>query len=470
MGLIMKTKPHVNVIVVGGGAAGLAAARAAEDRGLSCQLFEAQDRLGGRVRTGMLGDWTAFDEGAQMVNGDMAAVLELAKKAGLRCAPVPRTGESLCVVGDEVLDLNELISADDIYEYLEEQVVRWDSPREILRSVWLKYQWWTSPWESLGEARRGVERMVTPDEAPAGSLTAAVQDMLLCEEDTALALSMLTEGYGADPDEVDAGMVREVFSRYGSERDDLEFHFPDGMGRIIETLADGLRHEPHLKAPVMAITVQGQHVEVALADQQLTADHVIVAVPPPVASRIAFDLENGDELSELLAAFGPGAMIKTVLSYDKAFWRFDGLSGTAVFGDPMGLSVIDGSFDDGSAPRLIAFLGGPEARRWQTLSNDDRRNRLLGHLVRTFGDAAGTPRHVAERHWVDDPWVGGGYNASVRVGRRRDAIAKLADWQGGVSFAGAELDDSFWGYVEGAILSGRRAVDRLVAARKGRAA
>ena len=90
----MKSEGHVKVIVVGGGAAGLAAAVAAEQAGLSCQLLEAQDRLGGRVRTLPLQSGGLFDAGAQMVNGDMTALLTLAERADLHLSPIPQTGRN----------------------------------------------------------------------------------------------------------------------------------------------------------------------------------------------------------------------------------------------------------------------------------------------------------------------------------------------------------------------------------------
>ena len=126
-GVVLKSESHVNVIVVGGGAAGLAAAAAAEEAGLSCQLLEAQDRLGGRIRTVPLKSGV-FDEGAQMLNGDMRAMLHLAGRAGAHLSPVPRTGIDLCIAAEESLRAEDLISADEIEALLEEQVVRWDSP------------------------------------------------------------------------------------------------------------------------------------------------------------------------------------------------------------------------------------------------------------------------------------------------------------------------------------------------------
>ena len=124
--------------------------------------------------------------------------------------------------------------------------------------------------------------------------------------------------------------------------------------------------------------------------------------------------------------------------------------------------VIDASPDNGLPPRLIAFQGGPLACDWATLPPDARQARLLHHLSRAFGERALTPRDVAEAVWVDDPWSGGGYHATIRTGSNPDAIARLAAWGNRVRFAGAEVDDLFWGYVEGAIHSGRSAVARII--------
>lgn len=452
---------HVKVIVVGGGAAGLAAAVAAEEAGLSCQLLEAQDRLGGRVQTVPLESGGHFDAGAQMVNGDMAAVLALAERAGQHLSPIPQSGIGLCVAGQELLRSEDLIEVDEIYTLLEEQVVRWDSPGEVLRALRLKLKWWNTPWESLGEAGRGLQVLLEPRAAPKDSLAAALRALLLEADEQAMAFSLFTELFGAPPEDVDAHAVRDIFSRYASERSDLEFQISGGMIAVIDRLASELRHTPRLRTPVDRIRVTGDRVEVTSDADIWTADNVIVAVPPPAARRISFDLEGGDALDGLLSSFTAGDMIKTVLVFDSAFWRLKGLSGTATFADPPGLVVVDGSLDDGLPPRLIAFQGGPLARELAALPQEARRTGLLQHLSRAFGAAVLTPLEVAEAIWVDHPWCGGGYNATVRVGRQRDAVARLAAWDGPIRFAGAELDDRFWGYVEGALHSGRNAVARI---------
>ncbi|MFQ6549148.1 flavin monoamine oxidase family protein [Aestuariibius sp. 2305UL40-4] len=445
----------VNVVVVGGGAAGLSAAVEIEAQGLSCRILEAQARLGGRVDTVSLPDGGAFDRGAQLVNGDMTAVLALAREAGLACHPIPGGGRDLCVVGGEVLSRSELISAEEIFELLEAEIVRWDSPKEILRALWQTYRWWTTPWEGVGEAGRAVSRAVSRGTAPAGSLAAAIDGMLLCKEDAALTYAMMCELTGAAPEALDAVAIRAAFLRYASDRDDAEFQLAGGMGGIVAALARKLRHEPLLEASVREVQVSDGGVEVNSARGRLLCDRVIVAVPPPVARGITFGMDREVELRSLLDAFEAGDMIKTVLLYGDAFWRLDGLSGAVSFADPPGLEVLDTSPGDGGPPRLTAFLGGPEARLRAALPPEERRAKLLDDLARALGPTAAAPQQVAEALWIDDAWVGGGYNATVRLGRCRDAVERLSRWDGPVRFAGAELSDTFWGYVEGAIRSGR---------------
>ncbi|MEM7489495.1 MAG: FAD-dependent oxidoreductase [Pseudomonadota bacterium] len=457
----------VNVVVVGGGAAGLAAAAEIEARGLTCQLLEAQSRLGGRVQTARLPGGGAFDRGAQMVNTDMTAVLDVTRRAGIDSAVVPRAGADLAVLGERVVPREELVSAEEIYDFLESQVVRWDSPREILRAIRQTYRWWTTPWEDAGEAGRAATRAVSRSPAPRESLAAALEAMLLCADDAAIARSTICELCGAAPEVLDAVAVRAAASTYASERDAVEVHFPGGMGQVIAALAGRLVHTPRLGAPVGQIYVDRDGVDVIAARGRIRADHVVVAVPPPAARRIGFQMEGAGELRALLDAFEAGDMIKTVLVYDRAFWRRHGRSGAVTFADPPGLEVMETTLGDGSAPRLTAFLGGPEARSWSRLSAEDRRARLLHHLGRAFGPEAMRPVDVAEAVWIDDPWSGGGYNATVRVGHCRDAVPRLAQRGGRVRFAGAELADTFWGHVEGAIRSGRavgRDVGRAVGA------
>ena len=65
-----------NVAIVGGGLAGLAAARTLHKSGVSCTVFEASDSLGGHVRSEKI-DGVTIDHGLQTLNSWYPAVKEI---------------------------------------------------------------------------------------------------------------------------------------------------------------------------------------------------------------------------------------------------------------------------------------------------------------------------------------------------------------------------------------------------------
>jgi monoamine oxidase len=72
-----------SVIVVGAGISGLAAAQKLKEKGFDVVVLEAQDRVGGRLRSNRsLG--IAFDEGASWIHGvNNNPITDLAQKAGM---------------------------------------------------------------------------------------------------------------------------------------------------------------------------------------------------------------------------------------------------------------------------------------------------------------------------------------------------------------------------------------------------
>lgn len=456
----------VKVLIVGAGAAGLSAAAALEPSGVSWLVLEAQSRIGGRVHSVAYAGQVPFERGAQMINGDMTAVLELSAQEKLHVSPVPSTGCDLCYVGGDVLPRTDLVSAEDLENLMNDAIRSKASAPEIVRSLGSLYRWWKSPWEDMGELRRGLALAATRIKPPKDSLGAAIQRLLLCPEDEAIARTKLAEQYGADPDAMSTLAVKTGLAAYASERGDAEFQFPAGMSRIVEAIASKLSRQPVLNMPVSRISCAPEGLETATKGKTYHKAQAIVAVPPTIAHKIQINVPDHAALDRLLSAFSAGDMIKTRLVYDRPFWRHKGYSGAITFASPAGLEVRDTSYDTGGNPQLTAFLGGPVARKRANLSKDHRQALLLGDIARVLGDPAGHPVDVDEALWVEHPWSGGGYNAYVRHDQPPDTVQPLAHWQGSVQFAGAELDDIFAGYVEGAIRSGCRVAARIVRALK----
>src|SRR5205807_5048684 len=74
-----------DLIVIGGGVAGLAATRELCAAGLNVVLLEARERLGGRILTRQTKDYPV-ELGAEFIHGRPPEILELAAEAGLPLA------------------------------------------------------------------------------------------------------------------------------------------------------------------------------------------------------------------------------------------------------------------------------------------------------------------------------------------------------------------------------------------------
>ena len=89
-----RDRKHVDVLIVGAGAAGLAAARDLSQAGLTVTIIEARPRVGGRILT--LHDPRSpvpLELGAEFIHGASAETLPLAQAAGLSVLELPNTHE-----------------------------------------------------------------------------------------------------------------------------------------------------------------------------------------------------------------------------------------------------------------------------------------------------------------------------------------------------------------------------------------
>ncbi|MFI6047478.1 flavin monoamine oxidase family protein [Nocardia sp. NPDC051321] len=442
---------HAEVVVVGAGYAGLAAARALRAAGREIVVLEASGRVGGRAQTDRVADGWAVDLGAQWIFGGHTRFAALAREYGAETYAAPSDGANLLVEGavrrpfagarPPLPPLVLVVLAQAMWR-IERLAARIDLARP-----------WTTPGADRLDAMTAATwlRRNLPERRARHLAEVMIGEELCVDVGSVSMLALLTTIRAAGG--VDAGAAAETGTR-------LFVDGADGPARSIAAeLADVLR----LHAPVTSIQQVAQGLLVSGEFGAVRAAQVIVALPPALAGRIAYDPPLPAARDHLTQRMPMGSVLKAFAVYERPFWRDDGLTGQALnLHDPV--PVTFDATRPGGPGCLGALIPGRAAHRLAALSADERRTMIVGSLVRAFGHAARAPIDWREKVWADDPYARGGYGAFFPPGVLTSIGSALRQPIGAIHWAGSETATEWAGYVEGAVHSGERAAGEVLAA------
>lgn len=423
------------VVVVGAGMAGLAAAQALHLDGREVLVLEARDRLGGRVWTEEV-DGVSVDLGAAWIHGprDNPAALLLEGHGGDWEADESLAGELLVRDADgRSYSAAELRAAtrfalgalDDLWSALDDLGVDDASMAEVI------------DWHLEEEGLVGAER----------TLAAFVGKQLTVELD-----------YAAPADDISAASEWEVFEHRGGDVVPV-----GGYGGLVEALARGL--DVRLGEPVVAVDWSEETVSVETPVATYETTHVILAVPLHVlqTGQIRFEPELPEARRELLERAAMGDLEKVVLRYGERWWV--GSFGATLFLDetPGRYPLCTDFTAHAGAPTLVCFTGGAFSEEERAEASDEEvLAGTLENLARVL-ERESLPEPTATRltRWSSDPLAGGSYSY-LRVGGTLDDLEALGEPLGDrLLFAGEHTAGAHHQTVHGALLSGLREAARL---------
>ncbi|MEW2503334.1 FAD-dependent oxidoreductase [Amycolatopsis sp. NPDC047767] len=442
------------VVVVGAGYAGLTTASRLADAGIDVVVLEAGDRVGGRVVSEVTASGVRVDHGGQWIGPTQRRFHALAARFGCATFPTWETGRHVEVWHDGT-SVGYSGAAPDtgpgIAEY-ERVTALLD---ELARTVDLAEPWATPRFGEFDAlSAREFFRSQTRDEDALRRLALAVQGVW-CAEPRDISLFHVLFYLAS------AGGYEQLMETRGCAQD---ARFTDGADAVARAMAAALGDRVRLGDPVRSIRQTADGVEVTTGRTVVRAARVVVAVPPAVLERIAFDpVLPPDRLG--WARHSPmGRVAKVHAVYDTPFWRAAGRSGIAtLYGEsPVGV-VFDNSPEDASRGVLVAFVYGDRLDRWAACDEATRRSAVLAALSEVAGP--GEPIEYVEKIWPHEGWTVGGYECFVMPGgwtaHGRDGWRAPA---GRVHWAGTETASVWNGYIDGAISSGERAAGEVISA------
>lgn len=407
---------HVDVVIVGAGAAGISAARSVAAMGLSHAVIEASPRVGGRAVTDSDTFGVPFDLGAHWIHTPRLHPLSrLGREAGFDIYRAP---------GDDRLFINGREGSDGEYEAFEAAYER--AERAITKA---------------GSAARDV---------PASSV---LPKLGRWGETAALAVGPLSCGKELDH------ISTLDFAR--SEEEDVDDFCREGFGALIAHLASPLNI--HLDTQVTAVDLRGKEPVVATNRGTLRCGAAIVTVPPAILlqERLRILPGLGAARSAALEGISLGAYdhIAFLLPGDPfelkadelVFFRADGRRDCALLGRIGGTDLHSIEVGGDVAVELARSTADAEAFAREVIARECGRS------------AARRITQVRATAWTREPFALGAFScAEPGAAPMRRVLAEPIDER--LFFAGEHTHEGLWGTVGGAWLSGERAAKQAVRA------
>jgi monoamine oxidase len=438
----------VDVVVVGAGLAGLAAARALRAAGRDVVVLEARDRVGGRTLNEPIGDGKVVEIGAQWVGPTQERVLKLIAELGLETFPTHTAGANLFERDGRIRRYSGTIPRANPVGLAEVGLAM--SRINAMATQIPPQAPWGAPkaerWDSETFAswmRRNVRTAVARD-----ILRLAIIGVWACEPRDISLLHVLFYIRSAGSLE----LLTDVEG--GAQQDRVVGGTQLISLRMAEELGEGV---VELTAPVRAILHGGEGTVVVSDRLEVAASRAIVAIPPTLAGRIAYDPPLPAMRDGLCQRMAQGSVVKCMAIYERPFWRERGLSGavTSITG-PVSVG-FDNSPPEGSPGVLLGFLEGAAARAHADLPQALRRRAVADCFGRLFGAEAAEPIGYVDRAWGVDEWSRGCYGGFMPPGAWTDHGAALRAPIGPIHWAGAETATVWNGYMDGAVGSGQDA-------------
>jgi monoamine oxidase len=421
-----------DVIIIGGGAAGLMAAKLISKAGKNILLLEARDRLGGRIRCIENFSFPA-QGGAEFIHGDLQTTFDLLKEAGIK---TKKLEGNFCRV----------------------EQGKWETDENI-----------APHWGLLMKKLNTCSENISVDDFLTNNFHAKKYERLKIQ------FKKYVQGYDA-ADTKYASVL--AIKKEMQHEDETQYRPVPGYSALVDYLVKScLKHSGVIKTNEAVRKISGnKNIEVVTSSGKYIGEKVIIAVPLGVlqSSKNSKSLINLpaylNAYTKMSKQIGNGSVIKFLLEFDRAFWLDKDFLKTKNIAPPLYIftnAKIPTWWTQypSKIPLLTGWIGGPPAFEMKNYSERRFKTLFMESLATVFS----LPKTEIEKrlinykimNWSKEPHILGGYSyATLKTEKARQFLNQ--PYENTFYFAGEYLPENSASTVDAALQSGIQVAKQIL--------
>ena len=448
-GIRLMSEPK-NVVILGGGLAGLAAGLELKRAGHTVTILEARKFPGGRVQT--IRDFSNgqyAEAGAISFPQSHEFTYGYATDFGLPLRPAFRLGvDSIANIRGNRFRITSSGLADIPF-----QLTSRERAAGVFGIIALYLQGYIN---AVGNPRKANW---PPDELrsiDAVSLKQLLADLRASDGaiDIIAASQLGLLGFGLDSFSALDGVVTEAIAA-----DQIFYEIIDGNDQLASALKRKVKKQFKKASIVKRIEQSQTSVTVTYTNgdgvQSITADRVICTLPFPVLKDIEISPAFSEDKQRAINDLKLTPVTRTYLQFKDRVWEQAGFSGYGLSDLPIQNTYSPTLTQEGKSGILASYAGGQRGLDLSGMSESDRQSFVLRQMGNLFGGLDSQYQGGTTQIWHEDQFARGAFTY-FQPGQMTTLLPIAQRPEGRVHFAG-EHTSAWHGWMNGALESGNRA-------------